>query len=163
MKETTGQAALKLQSKNEKINPIDLQREIHKGSKPEDSFEYQIFECLDRGRHMWPGEDFFIEVQIKKERLLQNVVRQYFIPKRACPSPQFDQIVYHYQARDESITFLWVIPDWGTVEKLCAFGGFVTKEQNDLIQFCRDFKSGELLKKAMVLNKENIDGKVIVC
>jgi hypothetical protein len=49
-------------------------------------------------------------------KLLDNVLRNYFIPTRACPTPHFDQTVYRYDHHKEAIEFLWVIPDQETCE-----------------------------------------------
>lgn len=155
MKETTGSKALELQKTDEKINAIDLQETMHKGNKSGDSFESQVQECVNRGKDLFPG-DFFVEVQFKKERLLQNVIRQYFIPKRACPSPQFDQVVYKFTRSPDNLEFLWVVPDWQSVELLIRDAILLPLEQQDLVQFARDFKSGALLQRAMKLNKEHI-------
>jgi len=47
--------------------------------------------------------DFFIVVLLKKERLLENVLRNYFIATKACPTPHYDQTVYRYDHKNQDI------------------------------------------------------------
>jgi len=154
-KKTVGEEALKLQQKDEKINPIELQRAIHKGHKNEDSFEYQIYLTLERGKKETDG-DFYVVVLFKKERLLQNVIRQYFFYRLSCPTPEFDQIVYKYHRKDDRLDFMWVIPDQTHVMHLAEIEHQIDPEQLQLIQFIKDFKSGKLDQLSARENNEII-------
>jgi len=151
--DTVGEAALDLQKKaDEKINPIDLQREIHKGNKQEDSFENQVRLAVERGAKEIDG-DFFIVVLFKKERLLQNIIRQYFFPRKSCPTPEYDQIVYKFFKKEEKLEFIWVIPDKATVKSLPLVAEGIPPDQKELFQFVQDFRSGKLDKLCEKLNK----------
>lgn len=154
--ETVGAKALELQGKtDEKINAIDLQKEIHKGHSSDDSFESQVWQVVDRGRNFYEG-DFFVVVLFKKERLFHNVVRQYFLPRQSCPTPEYDQIVYKYYRKEDKIEFIWVVPDIQTVRHLDIYRRDLPDDQQWFLQFIRDFKSGELDKRCIQLNKEFI-------
>lgn len=143
-KKTVGQYSYELQQKpDEKINPIDLQREIHKGNSNEDSFENQVRLAVQRGEEQFEG-DFFVVVLFKKERLMKNVVRQYFFPRKSCPTPEYDQVVYHYFPKEQRLDFVWVIPDKQSTIDLALMGGELPEEQQQLVQFARDFNSGKL-------------------
>ncbi len=150
-----GMYATELQQKDEKINPVDLQKTIHKGNQSEDSFENQIFECIERGIKMFE-HDFYIVVLFKKERLLQNVVRQYFIPRRSCPTPEFDQVVYKYHYIPHDLEFIWVVPDQETCMNIGAFDMCLPGEQQSLIKFAQMFKNGDLDRKCAALNGEKV-------
>lgn len=152
---SVGFHARELQKKDEKINPVDLQKSIHKGNEGSDSFESQIFECIERGIKAF-GQDFFVVVVFKKERLLQNVVRQYFIPRLSCPTPEYDQVVYKYHYKPHDLEFIWVVPDQETCMNIPLFDNFLPAEQQELIKFARRFKSGDLDKKCAALNGESI-------
>lgn len=153
---SVGEHAYELQKKSDqKINPIELQQAIHKGKGDGESFESQIFECIDRGRKIYE-KDFFVVVLFKKERALQNVIRQYFIPTLSCPTPQYDQVVYKYFFKEDRLEFIWVIPDQETCLNIPLFDNFLPEEQKTLIQFARDFKNGLLDKKCALLNGENV-------
>jgi len=150
--ETVGKIALDLQKKtDEKINSIDMQRQMHKGNRSEDSFENQVELAIENVKKDFDG-DFFVVVLFKKERLLKNVIRQYFFTRESCPTPQFDQTVYQYFRKDSRLDFLWVVPDKQTVFDMVMIGDRLPKEQQDLVQFARDFNSGELNKKCDQLN-----------
>src|ERR1700691_2980131 len=103
-RETVGKISSELlQKEPETRDPIEIQREVHK------QYEAEIFECIERGKKLFPG-DFYVEVVTKKERLMQNVLRNYYFPILACPTPTYDQTVYKYHFWDERIEFLWVVP-----------------------------------------------------
>lgn len=139
-----GAYALELMGKkDEKINPIELQRQIHKGNKDEDSFENQVLTAIRRGRDQLSG-DFYVVVLFKKERLLQNIVRQYFFPRKSCPTPEYDQVVYKYYRDSEKIEMLWVIPDKQSTIYLPTIRFYLPPEQSDLLRFIDDFNSGKL-------------------
>ena len=54
-------------------DPIELQREMQK------KYAENILDCVARGKkELVPSGDFYVVVETKKERLLQNVVRNYF-------------------------------------------------------------------------------------
>lgn len=148
-----GAIALELMAKgDQKINPIDLQRQIHKGNKDEDSYENQVYKALQRGKEEYSG-DFYVIVLFKKERLLQNIIRQYFFPRKSCPTPQYDQVVYKYHRNGDKLEMLWVIPDKPTTLQLPLMRFELPPEQMDLVKFIDDFHSGKLDELSEQLNK----------
>lgn len=157
-KETTktiGEKVYEIQSKkNDEINAIDLQKEIHKGTFSDRSYEDQVQEAVKRGCKNFE-EDFFVVVLFKKERLLQNVLRQYFFPRISCPTPQYDQVVYKYEKKKEKISFIWVIPDIQSCRHIPDFGPLLPEEQQQFVQFIRDFRWGRLDKLCAKLNGES--------
>lgn len=151
-RKTAGEHALELQKKtDEKINSIDLEREMHKGINEDVSFEDQVRIAVDRGKEDFEG-DFFVVVLFKKERLLKNIIRQYFFPRESCPTPQYDQVVYHYFRKDHKIDLVWVVSDKQTVIDMVMIGDMLPKEQQDLVKYACDFNSGELDKLCDRLN-----------
>ena len=155
-KKSIGEYSYELQQKpDEKINPIDLQREIHKGNSNEDSFENQVRIAVERGEKDFDG-DFYVVVLFKKERLLKNVVRQYFFPRQSCPTPEYDQIVYLYMRNPQELKFLWVVPDKKSTIELPLMKSQLPREQQELIKFSEDFNSGRLDKLCENLNNLEI-------
>lgn len=154
-KETVGKLALDLQKKDEKVNPIELQRSIHKGSKKQKSYEEEVWTTVKRGRSD-PSMPtiFYVVVLFKKERLLHNVLRQYFFYRSSCPTPQYDQTVYKYDSSSDSIEYLWTIPDNVACLNLPLMKQDLDPEQLMLVQMIEDFRSGKLDQKAMNLNNE---------
>ncbi len=152
-KKKVGEFSYELQQKkDEKINPIDLQRQIHKGNSNEDSFENQIRIAVERGEKELP-KDFLVVVLFKKERIMKNVVRQYFFPRISCPTPEYDQIVYKYTRKNQQLEFIWVVPDKQSTIDLPLMGKELPPEQQELVQFARDFNSGALDRLCNVLNE----------
>ena len=155
-KKTVGAEALELQTKkDEKIDPIELQRAVHEGNSSEDSFEHQVFLALQKGRASF-DKDFYVVVLFKKERLLHNVVRQYFFPRISCPTPEYDQVVYKYHRERDELEFLWVVPDKQSCKELPLNGHLLPLDQQDLVQYAKDFNDGTLDKKCALLNGELI-------
>lgn len=104
--ETIGKISLDLQSKGTMdTDAIELQREIHKGSNSEKSFDEEVWAAVDRGRKDSNIDGiFYVVVLFKKERALQNIIRQYFFYRQSCPTPEFDQTVYCYRPKTDSLS-----------------------------------------------------------
>ena len=98
--------------------------------------------------------DFFIAALLKKEKLLENVLRNYFIPTVDCPTPYYDQTVYRYNDSKGDIEFLWVIPDQETCEIFKENKSIIVPGERNLLQFVLDFYNGTLLQKAKQFNGE---------
>ena len=160
-KKTVGSHALDLQRKTaEKINSIDLQREIHKGTNSRKSFEEEVWECVQRGLDdpKITG-NFYVVVLFKKERLLQNVVRQYFFYRESLPTPEYDQTVYHIRSKDQKIKFIWTLPDVATCEWLPMRKNELPNDQHKLVYMIEAFHSGTLYREAhLTINEKNEKG-----
>jgi hypothetical protein len=105
--------------------------------------------------------DFFIEVITKKEPLMENVLRNYFIPKRACPTPNYDQSVFKYRSATDDVEYVWTIPSRDACFYLYNNANYVDKSEHQLLQFVLDFASGELYKLCKKLNGEAEDSPLI--
>ena len=108
---TVGQVSLELSQKApESRDPIELQREMHK------DYVKNVIECIERSKKDF-SKDFFVVVITKRERLMENVLRNYFTSRLSCPTPDYDQTVYKYHVKTDEIDYLWSIPpdrDWET-------------------------------------------------
>ena len=158
-KGTVGAESLKLQEKSiGEVGPdaIELQQAVHKGSNSEKSYEESVWGAVDRGRKdPAVSDDFYVVVLVKKERHLQNVVRQLFFYRQSCPSPEYDQTVYRYVRKGDEIEFLWTIPNNAACQFMPQMGGDLPDDQKLLLEMVLAFNSGELDKKARLLNKEH--------
>lgn len=165
MPKTVGSIAVDLlQKADQKINPQDIQQAQNKeymdnlvwclqhALKKVDCSHIQGHEiCKDREALIG---NFFIVALLKKERLLENVLRNYFIPTLTCPTPFFDQTVYMYDAQKESLEFVWVVPDQETSEILKENAKIVVPAERGLLQYVLDYYDGTLYRKAKTLNGE---------
>jgi hypothetical protein len=165
-KQTLGSIASELQLKTPDSNDP---REIQRATEREylDNLEWCVKHALKkvdcysikghdecRKRDALDG-DFFVTSIIKKEKLLHNVIRNYFIPTKDCPTPSYDQTLYRYNHKKDQLEFIWVIPDRDTCETLHENKDIVVPEERGLLQFILDFYDGTLLRKCKKFNGES--------
>jgi hypothetical protein len=147
-KETVGKKSIELAQKApETRDPIELQRAMQK------DYEHNLIECLNISKKNIIG-DMYIVVTTKKERLLTNVIRNFFFSRKSCPTPEWDQTVYRYDAKKEHIEFLWTIPSKDTCALFKAHILEIAPEERDLLNYILMFEDGTLLKMAKRLNNE---------
>lgn len=155
-KKTLGQAALESQSQGQMdATATDVQREIHKGTNSKKSYEEEVWDCVDRAlKDEAVKGDFYVVVLFKKERVLKNVVRQYFFYRHSCPTPEYDQTVYHVRRKDKKVKYLWTIPDVATCKWMPLRKNELPDDQLKLVSMIEAFESGELDKQVKLINKE---------
>jgi len=147
-RETVGKVAFDLlQKQSDTVSPIEQMRE----SLTE--YEDNLIERVTDGKRIYSG-DFFVVVLTKKERIMQNVIRNYFFHRSTCPTPEWDQAVYSYHRSDDQIRFLWVVPSKDTCELLHANALLVDPSERELLKFVLDFHDGTLKKIAQRMNGE---------
>jgi hypothetical protein len=135
--QTVGAAAYEILRKGESSQGVvDTQREMQKGYLDE------LIKCAKR--HEW-REPFYLCVITKKERIMQNVIRNYFFARQTRPAPDYNMALYKYDPIDECISFEWVLPDPESVDMILENAAQLPKEQNDLIDFCVKFRLGVLI------------------
>lgn len=155
-KVTVGKVATELQAQDTVAqSPIELEREIHK------EYEQNFHECLERGKKQHLS-DFYVVVLTKKERLLPNVLRHYFLHRNSCPTPDYDQAVYKYYKEHDGFEFMWVIPDRNTCKMMLKDALYLPESQHELLRFVMDFADGSLMKKAKILNREQVDSPLVI-
>lgn len=118
-----------------------------------DDYEDNVQEAIDRGKKEFPN-DFYIVVETKKEPKMKNVIRNYFIIRSTCPTPQYDNTVYHYHKITEQIEFLWVLPSRDTYNMIKNSVLEMPAECRQLVQFVLEDADGTLLMKCKKLNGE---------
>ena len=136
-------------------DPIELQREMQQ------DYEKNIVGCIDSGKKQHAG-NFYIVVITKKERLLENVLRNYFFTRESCPTPEWDQAVFSYNRKMDSIDFLWVIPSKDTCELFYRHAMEIVPEERVLLGYVLSFYDGSLLRLSKKLNGEADDSPLLV-
>lgn len=138
---TVGACAVELMSKgDQRQGVIDTQREMTKG------YIDELINCAQRGTKAYPDKEFFyVCVQTRRERLLENVIRNQFYHRMTRPFPQYDLALYHYDPKSEKLTFVWCIPDKQTVEEMCVPGFIPSRDDQQLYSFVRSFVAGTLI------------------
>lgn len=136
-RKTVGKISQELLLKpDRKQGVIDTQREMNKEFIP------GLEECVRRHKH-W-DKPFYVVVINKRERLMVNVIRQYFLARKTLPTPDYDQSVFKYTPATGDLEFLWVVPDIQTVTLLAHNMIDIPNEQFELAGFCRLFEQGQL-------------------
>jgi len=122
-------------------------------------FDEQINECVANGKKHFDG-DFYIEVLIKKERLISDAYMNIFAARRTCPSPFHDQIVYKYVKNGDEIQFLWCVPDRTVCDYYKNIVLIVPEDEKDIYEHIVKYYDGTYAKLAFTEN--NKDQKNII-
>ena len=157
---TVGQAAVALQEKAGNDTSSSTHPIVDQTTAQLSEYYDNLIQCVNENKSKIAG-NFYIIVITKKEKLLENVLRNYFFARISCPTPDYDQAVYRYDAQGEAISFIWVIPDKETCLMLIKNMAQVAPEERDLLQFVIDFHSGKLMWKAKQLNGESQDSVIL--
>ena len=134
--------------------PLESETPFEQMSEQLSDWDKSIFECLEAAKKNYGTSDFYLVVITKKEKLMQNVLRNYFFATKACPSPTWDQTVYRYTHADEQLEYLWTVPDKATCFVFSRHRLLVKPEELMLLKFVIEFEDGTLLDKAKRLNGE---------
>jgi hypothetical protein len=152
---TIGEASLAASLKAPETNsPIDLQRAMQK------EYVDELMKCVEDYRKVHKG-DFYVVVITKQERLMHNVLRNFFLARISCPSPDYDQTLFRYNAKDENVEYIWCIPDPVTCATYKANALQIHPSERQLLKHVLDFSSGELLRYAKKMNNEKADSPLL--
>ena len=147
-KKTVGAAATELAAKaDNKHTVIDQMRENLT------DYEKEVLACAERGLATYK-HDFFVVILTKKERLLENVFRNYFLHRKSCPTPEYDQTVFRVTYNPQDIELIWTIPDKETCFVYLRDAVLVHPEEKELLNYVIGFNDGTLDQLARKLNKE---------
>lgn len=151
-KKTAGEVALELQAKDEgKITPREQTKEQL------GKYQSGLAECVKEHEKLFGIEtDFFVVVITKKEPLLQNILRNYFIGRKSCPSPDYDQAVYQFHGTTGNLELIWVIPSRETCFFMIDNALTIPSEQKTLLSYVIEFKDGTLFRLMKKLNGEKL-------
>jgi hypothetical protein len=150
MKENIGKIATELIAKSD-----DKHSAIDQTSESLTDYERNVIECAEKGLKEHKS-DFFIVVITKKEALFDNIYRNYFLHRRSCPTPEYDQTVYHYIYKQDALKYMWTIPDKDTCQMYRMYVAVVKEEEKQLLGFVLGFYDGSLDRLAAKLNKESV-------
>lgn len=150
-KPTVGKLATDLLKKEQAaVSVVDQQREMQK------NYMRDLWEASDRGLNEF-DMDFFIHVETKCEPLFPNVFRNYFITRKTCPTPNYDQSVFRYERKLNILQYLWSIPSRDTAFYLKEHALLLPPEEKQILQFVMHFADGTLFRLCKQLNGEKLD------
>jgi hypothetical protein len=98
-----------------------------------------IQECIDKNKAL--VDPYYIVVISKRERLLINAIRQYFVARKTLPTPDYDQTVFKYTPVTGDLKYLWTVPDKNSIEEVIAN---YKKYDPSLVKYCLLFKENKL-------------------
>jgi len=123
-------------------------------------YDKNLHACIEDGKRIYIA-DFYVVVLTKKERLMQNVIRSYFLSRYSCPTPEWDQVLYKYTRATDKVDFMWVVPSKDTCKYFIDNALEIHPEEHELRQFVLDFQDGSLLKLSKRLNGEVEDSLLL--
>ena len=131
----------------DKVEVRELSQDMHK------DYISNLHKAAESGIKKYKG-DFYIQVLNKSENLITTVIRNYFVSRQTCPTPNYDQTVYRFNRSSSEIEFLWVVPSKKEVNRLYALRLDLNARRDLLMPFAVDFIDGKLYELALKLNKE---------
>ncbi len=159
-KSTVGKIATQLKQKQERVRAIDKALEM------KSEYMDNLFEAVDRGCKRHKG-NFFIEVSTKKEKLLDNVFRDYFADLVACPAPFWDQTVFRYNRFDGKIEYLWTLPGKNEAFWIVEHSNEIMKQpdwtgEKDLLKYVCLMVNGTLFRMMKAYNGEKENSSELI-
>ena len=153
-KETLGSAAIKAAADYNPDQTIPETKDAMLARYPD---ELRI--CAKRGEAEYgPIDHFYLVVITKAERLLPNVIRNFFLYRKSRPIPDYDTALYYYDRKAENITFVWQVPNEATVDYFTGYyeaddnghlrwipPAIPKKGEEQLAEFCKLFKECRLI------------------
>lgn len=128
-------------------SPVELEREMQR------DYYQNLIDCALNHRRDYNGK-FYIVVITKAEPILLNTMRNYFVPRKSCPTPDYDQSVFRYNNVTEEIEYLWTIPSKEACFHLMNNAKQVHKDEWELLSYVLQFHRGSLFSLAKRLNGE---------
>ena len=138
MSPTVGKASYDLLRKPpEKINVIDMQREMQKS----------VLQELDDiiKNHKDYAKKYFIVYMLQRERIMPNVIRQKFIVRKTRPSPDYDCSLFSYDNGSAELLLHWSIPDEETCEYFIHNKNDILEDERELYQYVEKFVNHSLV------------------
>lgn len=156
IKKTVGAHASELlQKRPESNDPVELERAM------QEDYMKELRACIDENYTKYDNI-FYVTVLTKSEKLMPNVFRNYFLARKTCPTPNYDQSVFRYNKESGRIEYLWTVPAKDVCYHLKENASQVVTEERMLLEFVMKFFDGSLLKASKKFNKEESDSNIII-
>jgi hypothetical protein len=137
-KKTVGQASYDLQQKTpERINAIDMQREMQK------SVLKELEDIIAKHRHYAPS--YYIVYLLRKERLIPNAIRQQFVVRQTRPKPDYDSSLFSYDNDSSTLKYHWTVPDEQTCQYLLLNKDHLRDDEKELFSYVKRFAENTLV------------------
>lgn len=152
-----GKEIYKERSKDHSSAPVYLDEVVEDGMK--DRAKY-IEDCINDGVLKYGfNKSFYVVIETKYERFLKHAIKDTYLTRLSCPSPGYDQTVFHYNAQTGDLSFVWSIPDKDSAEQIyndghVKHGDTTIVPDDDMVKTVKMFYDGSMLYEAMKANKE---------
>ena len=148
------QAAEALQYQPDQISVMKQQQAMQQ------EYMKHLLETIDAGYNTYK-KSFFVEVITKNEKLLPNVFRNYFCHRLTCPTPNYDQSVYRFDADKNEVQYIWTVPSRDASHHLKDNAHLVVHEERELLSFVLKFADGTLYNLCKKYNNEMPDSPIL--
>jgi hypothetical protein len=114
-----------------------------------------LTEKVVQGKKKFEGKNFYIEICLKRERLMPSILpRIYGHARQTCPTPNNDQDVWFYIPSQEQLQYVWSIPCPSGCIDLKSRALNIRPEERQLLKFVYDYEDGTLFRLMKKLNNE---------
>ncbi|HUV84175.1 MAG TPA: hypothetical protein VMV86_00615 [Methanosarcinales archaeon] len=144
-----GKQAIEKASKinNDTVEVRELSKEMNK------DYMTTLIDTALKDKSKYEG-NYYVVILTKRERLIKRVLRNLFFTRQSCPTPSYEQTVYKFDPKEESLEFLWIVPSKGICKIMYKQRHAIEIQSDALLPYVIDFYEGKLMRKAMELNKE---------
>lgn len=81
-------------------------------------FGSNLKKAIRKGKKaFYTSKKFYISILMRNDPAKEGRSYFIFIPRRSCPTPHVNQIVYKYEKDNKKISLMWVLPDAATVAR----------------------------------------------
>jgi polyphosphate kinase len=160
------------QKKDEKLSVIEVQRELQRDCHNElincVLHAQKKIDCFDscdkdycKDRETFSGSFYIEMIPIAIPLMLDRAYRFKYIPKKACPTPNYDQNLFYYNHKSEQVEFIWAVPDKGACYHLLENAHLVVPEEKQLLDNVIAYANGTLFQIMKHRNKEVQDSPIL--
>ena len=137
----------------EKETKIDHSRVTIRELSNEMNKDYMstLIDTALEGKKKYTGT-FYVVVLTKRERLIAMSLRNYFIARKSCPTPNYEQAVYRFNAKDEALDFIWMVPSKDLWDSMYLHRLDLELQSDSLLPHVVDYVEGKLFDKTIKLN-----------
>ncbi len=138
----------------EMVNVGEYRKEL------EGEYENGVRRAIDRGKTRFDG-NFYVELvnTIKRKYRKHGEIHPFFYDRKSCPTPMFDQVVYKYDSKKDTLDMLWCLPNKEESLNYYHNKDRVPVSEYSLLQQVMDYFDGSIF--ALVDRMEIEDGTAV--
>lgn len=154
MRETVGKLYTDLKSKQQ-----DKATVFEHTQTTQADFIPSLVALVEKDKHK-TNSDLFVEVCLRRNQFMPDVIERYMKSRHTCPTPFFDRSVFHYDRKLDAIFFLWHVPSMEECDYYVNNALNLRSDEKEALQNVLDFRDGTLLRVAKKLNGEVNDDEL---